>query len=142
MRARIGSAIGAGYDLVRSCRSSGRWTALSLLFTLRQGLRRRNLYSYDLSFKQRSILRPIFSIAFHFFPPVILLPLFIFFSPLFRFVSLRTARRRPTRRRRSRIASFEQRGGRESPLVVRETTKTIVCSLLTKRLMLMLIEQQ
>lgn len=60
MRARVGSTIGAGYDLVRSCRSSGRWTALSLLFTLRQGLRRRNLYSHDLSCKQRSILRPIF----------------------------------------------------------------------------------
>lgn len=31
VRARVGSTIGAGYDLVRSCRSSGRWTALSLL---------------------------------------------------------------------------------------------------------------
>ena len=30
VRARVGSTIGAGYDLVRSCRSSGRWTALSL----------------------------------------------------------------------------------------------------------------
>lgn len=48
MRARVGPTIGAGHDLVRPCRSSGRWTALSLLFTLRQGLRRRNLYSYDI----------------------------------------------------------------------------------------------
>lgn len=46
VRARVGPTIGAGYDLVRPCRGSGRRTALSLLFTLRQGLRRRNLYSY------------------------------------------------------------------------------------------------
>lgn len=45
MRARIRSTVGAGDDLVRSCRTSSWWTALSLLFTLRQGLRRRNSYS-------------------------------------------------------------------------------------------------
>lgn len=66
MRARVGPTIGAGYDLVRPCRGSGRWTALSLLFTLRQGLRRRNLYSYLYLFdvKQRSILRPIIIILY------------------------------------------------------------------------------
>lgn len=45
VRARIRSAIGTGDDLVWSCGSSSWRTALSLLFTLRQGLRRRNLYS-------------------------------------------------------------------------------------------------
>lgn len=72
MRARIGSTVGARYNLVRSCRSSGRWTTLSLLFTLRQGLRRRNLYSHDLSWKQRFILRPIYLAPFALTPFTVL----------------------------------------------------------------------
>jgi len=44
VRAGIRSTIGAADDLVRSSSTTGSSSALPLLFTLRQGLRRRNLY--------------------------------------------------------------------------------------------------
>lgn len=43
MRARIRSTVGASDDLVHSSSTTSSSSALSLLFTLRQGLRRRNL---------------------------------------------------------------------------------------------------
>lgn len=66
VRAGIGSTVGAGDNLVRSSSTTGRSSAFPLLFTLRQGLRRRNLYS---QWQKKQVINndPPFRLALFFF---------------------------------------------------------------------------